>query len=192
MSNIETLIIKQIFKNPNGSAGKTIEYSGEELTCSILRDKVINAKYAGLVSGGKEAGIVPNFKRTEENLPGEEWREHTSTKLLISNLGRVKTPDGKLQDQEDKDGMLGYLQLTNWKGIQNDGSFSFAKLKLEYVYQLVAETWLEKDEEGQKEFGNDRWEVHHITNNGYDNRPENLIWLKQRLHQAIHALKPKC
>lgn len=183
MRDIETLVIKQIFKNPDGTSGKIIEYATKELAYSILPNDVIDAKY--------KAGITPYFQKEEENLPGEEWRQHEKTKLQVSNFGRIKTPDGTLQKQQNKQEkqkeIIGYLELADWKKVEKCLGFKFSALKLEYIYQLVAETWLEKDEKGQKEFEG-RWEVHHITNNGYDNRPENLIWLKHGLHQKIHSL----
>jgi hypothetical protein len=51
------------------------------------------------------------------------------------------------------------------------------------VYRFVAETWSEGPNDTLD------WEVHHITNNGYDNRPENLIWIKSRLHKQIPTIK---
>jgi hypothetical protein len=51
-----------------------------------------------------------------------------------------------------------------------------------HIYRLVAETWLEcpfEDSTG--------WVVHHITNDGYDNTPNNLIWVTKEQHTGkIH------
>lgn len=189
MCDLETLVVKQIFKSQTSPVGKVIEYSGLELACLILDENVINAKYRGLITDKKNANIVPYFERKDDCLSGEEWRQHEKTKLWVSNFGRVKAPDGILLEQTDKNKKVGYLQLKNWKEIETRYMFKFDKL--EYVYQLVAETWLEKDEEGQKEHWNEKWEVHHISNNGYDNRPENLIWLKRKIHKKIHNEKIK-
>ena len=51
-----------------------------------------------------------------------------------------------------------------------------------YVYQMVADAWLEDyiydETEGH---------IHHITNDGYDNRPENLILVSATEHKKIHS-----
>lgn len=49
-----------------------------------------------------------------------------------------------------------------------------------YVYRLVADAWLE-NYECYKSIG----VIHHITNDGYYNRPENLVFLSD-WHSFIH------
>lgn len=93
--------------------------------------------------------------------------------IMVSNYGRVKI-DGIIEEQEDQSGKTGYLQLKKYPG-------------LGMIYQLVAETWLEKPTENCPDCILD---VHHITNNGYDNSPENLIWLNRCDHSRIdHKIK---
>lgn len=93
--------------------------------------------------------------------------------IMVSNFGRVKI-DGIIEEQEDQSGKTGYLQLKKYPG-------------LGMIYQLVAETWLEKPIGICSDCILD---VHHITNNGYDNGVENLIWLNRCDHSRIdHKIK---
>ncbi|MBD5440838.1 MAG: HNH endonuclease [Treponema sp.] len=110
------------------------------------------------------------YNSEADSLPGEEWRtlpndEHYS----ISNMGRVKYNDAIVQ-QDDAE-KTGYLKLNVDKKLKVDHSVK--------VYTLVAKAFL-----GKKE--GDGYDVHHIDNNGYDNRPENLILLTRAQHNAVH------
>ncbi len=49
----------------------------------------------------------------------------------------------------------------------------------ELVYRLVAEAWCEKPSPAYTD-------VHHIANNGTDNRAENLLWVTKEQHAEIH------
>jgi hypothetical protein len=51
-----------------------------------------------------------------------------------------------------------------------------------YVYRFVAETWCQCPDDAQGR------EVHHISHNGYDNRPDNLIWINKGLHRQIPTI----
>ena len=42
---------------------------------------------------------------------------------------------------------------------------------------------------GKDEYEGDGSVIHHIDNNGYDNRPENLIWLTEEEHNQIHSTR---
>lgn len=110
------------------------------------------------------------YNSEEAGLPGEEWRtlpndEHYS----ISTMGRVKYND-VIVPQDDTE-RTGYLKLDVDKKLNVDHSVN--------VYTLVAKAFL-----GKKE--GDGYDVHHIDNNGYDNRPENLILLTRTQHNAVH------
>ena len=110
------------------------------------------------------------YNSEEANLPGEEWCDlpgysHDS----ISNMGRVKYNDTIVQ-QDDAE-KTGYLKLDVEKKLGVDHTVN--------VYALVAKAFL-----GKKE--GDGYDVHHIDNNGYDNRPENLILLTRTQHNAVH------
>lgn len=111
------------------------------------------------------------YNSEEATLPGEEWRELPNCKKYsISTMGRVKYDD-KIVPQDDAE-KTGYLKLDVDKKLNVDHSVP--------VYRLVAKAFL-----GKKECNG--YEVHHIDNNGYDNRPENLILLTRTQHNAVHC-----
>lgn len=121
------------------------------------------------ISERKREG-AKRYNSEEVNLPGEEWRtlpndEHCS----ISTMGRVKYND-VIVPQDDTE-RTGYLKLDVEKKLNVDRYVN--------VYTLVAKAFL-----GKKE--GDGYDVHHIDNNGYDNRPENLILLTRTQHNAVH------
>ena len=121
------------------------------------------------ISERKREG-AKRYNSEEVNLPGEEWRtlpndEHYS----ISTMGRVKYND-VIVPQDDTE-RTGYLKLDVEKKLNVDHYVN--------VYTLVAKVFL-----GKKE--GDGYDVHHIDNNGYDNRPENLILLTRTQHNAVH------
>lgn len=93
----------------------------------------------------------------------------------MSNLGRIKVNNKLLEQKQEKHGYLFVNLFSN-------------KLKY-YVYRLVGETYCPCP----VEITNRDWQVHHINNNGYDNRPENLIWVNTIEHRTIdpYPLKRK-
>lgn len=116
----------------------------------------------------KRDGAV-RYNSEVESLPGEEWRELPNCrKYSISTMGRVKY-DKDIVQQDDAE-KTGYLKLdVDKKNVDHSVP----------VYTLVAKAFL-----GKKE--GDGYDVHHIDNNGYDNRPENLILLTRTQHNAVH------
>jgi len=97
-------------------------------------------------------------------------------KIKVSNYGRVNF-NGILQKQIDINKLAGYLYLADYKELMvKSANFNGA----EYVYNIIAETWLEKPPEETNLI------VHHISNDGYDNRPENLIYITRELHAKIN------
>jgi hypothetical protein len=92
-------------------------------------------------------------------------KECQNIDIEVGNLGHVRI-DGKIVEPYEKDKGYFYVKIKN---------------NVEYlVYRLVAETWLECPVEDSLD-----WQVHHIINEGAD-VPENLIWIKKCLHDAIH------
>ncbi|GHV17171.1 hypothetical protein FACS189493_4310 [Spirochaetia bacterium] len=111
-----------------------------------------------------------------ENLEGEMFKKYPDTYLdsdkksiEISNFGRVKL-DKKIVPQyvPDDDENL-YVDIP---GIRTK--------RREKVYRLVAEIWCENP---NIDFYN---QDHHISNNWYDNRKENLLWVTETQHARIH------
>jgi len=122
---------------------------------------------------------IPIHKnQNTELLEGETFKKHPKKDVEVSNLGRVKHGDCILEQYDPQNN--GYLFVD----IKNTG-----KTISEKVYRLVVETWLESPdlkelpEVKKSECHNT---VHHISNNGYDNRIENLMWVTQWQHAMIH------
>jgi hypothetical protein len=111
------------------------------------------------------------FEKYPKNINISYWgfREYlrkTTDIIEVSNLGRIKI-NNKIQEQ--KEIKYGYLFIDT------------IDKKPYYVYRLVAETWCPCPVEETNKF----WQVHHITNNGHDNRPNNLIWVNANEHRVI-------
>ncbi|GAB6392982.1 MAG: HNH endonuclease [Treponematales bacterium] len=87
--------------------------------------------------------------------------------IEVSNLGTVKINGTVVKPFEKNKGWL-YIKICD-------------KIPEYPLYRLVAETWCEFL--GEDTVG---WEAHHISNDGYDNRPENVIWIKKEEHQQVH------
>jgi hypothetical protein len=113
-----------------------------------------------------------------ENLEGEMFKNYPYPDVDLdadmkgietSNLGRIKV-DKKIVPQyvPDDDENL----YVNFPGIRTK--------RREKVYRLVARTWCENP---NIDFYN---QVHHISNNWYDNRKENLLWVTETQHAKIH------
>jgi tetratricopeptide (TPR) repeat protein len=106
-------------------------------------------------------------------LEGEIFKKHSKKNVEVSNLGRIKSGDHILKQYDPKKNGYLYVDI-------NDNP--------EIVYRLVAETWIERpdhsEDPAEKEFYYNT--VHHISNNGYDNRIENLMWVTEWQHAMIH------
>lgn len=121
----------------------------------------------------KDAG--ESFKKLNSNNK-EEWRFLTEPgykKYAVSSLGRVafyKNQEYHIIFQDDyKDD--GYLRLKPDDDYNVDRSIE--------VYKLIAMGFL------GKKIG-DGYDVHHKINDGYNNKPENLLLLTRNQHNAIH------
>lgn len=160
-------------------------------------EQIINGKpnkaysLEGLQKELKPIKEYPFQKTNYEDLKGEQWKPyknlemikgqynqnhyigkeyHNIKKLEVSDLGRVRVTyvDNKKEILHQSDDIeIGYLRLPKFPGFGN-------------VYRLVAETWLEKDND-------ERNIVHHIDNDGYNNKVENLVWVTAEEHAKIHS-----
>lgn len=126
----------------------------------------------------------------EESLPNETWVQLSQknwTCYSVSNLGRVKI---------NKDGKDHILKLMNEKlpnGEEHQGYLIFDKQYAEerqlrvgnnyHIWNLIAMGFL-----GRPPFypRGEELHVHHIDNNGYNCRPENLILLTPEQHNFVH------
>ena len=122
-----------------------------------------------------------------ENLPGEIWGRLSQKgweKIFVSNQARIKylKDDGDFeflnQDEDPSISDFGYLVIDPEKKYPE--LHKLISIGYPRVYKLVAMAFLGKDE-----YEGDGSVIHHIDNNGYDNRPENLIWLTREEHNQI-------
>jgi hypothetical protein len=90
--------------------------------------------------------------------------------IEVSNYGRIKINDNIAKQIEEKNGWF-YIKITETVNYP--------------VYRLVAETWCKCFFEDST----DNWQVHHLSNDGYDNTPNNLIWIKGNFHNKIRTPK---
>lgn len=163
------------------------EYTDEEF-CNVYNDLWNKAKYhygdkpdEGLENKNKEAFYnSKTFTDTttpelNEGTKKEEWKSLKNisgyTKYSVSDFGRVKWND-KIIKQDDVSSK-GYLKL------DPDGENNRIDHQVN-VYTLIAMGFLGKEE-------GDKLDVHHIDNNGYNCRPENLVLLKRNQHNAVHS-----
>ena len=117
------------------------------------------------------------FERYPQNINIAYWNFRSFLSkcgdiIEVSNFGRIKINNIIQQQKEIKYGYL-FIDLLNNQPYN--------------VYRLVAETWCPCPVEET----NRHWHVHHITNNGYDNRPENLIWVNSAEHKIIDPCPAK-
>jgi hypothetical protein len=139
----------------------TTVYSIEELRSMI----VVNEEGVGyeplLSPSGK-----PIFQDDCDCFRGEVFRIDPETKAEGSNFGRVRM-DGVILKQYPKAG-----KADDWLcvDIQKYG-------KGIHVWRVIAGAWCQKREGANI--------VNHINNNGFDNRPANLLWVNQTEHSAI-------
>ncbi len=173
--NIDSLNQQIIAKSKLKNVRSTIKeaeriYKNKEL---VLSTNSIRKCYeqitAYLNADNKEFNITQ--KRQTENWKTcnhfQENKRHKNKNVEVSNFGRVK--------------INGIIAIQNNTAIDN-GELYIKEFGISLkVWTLVAKTWLKKPQDD-----NCIYDVHHITNNGCDNRPENLIWLKREYHNKIN------
>lgn len=113
-----------------------------------------------------------------KELDGEHFKDafkYFGFPVQVSNFGRIRYKSSILKQEDNleshSNGGWLWLNCPELKVLHHT-----------YVYQLVTDTWLGPNPGNKK----DGWyHRHHINNNGYDNRPENLIWLTPEEHSKI-------
>jgi len=135
-----------------------------DLTVEELKERILSKPYKPFEIDG-----IPVFMNMDNKLLKDEiFKKHPELSVEVSNFGRVKfnknilpqTPD------ENKPEPNGYLLVK----FENESKL---------VYRLVAETWCDR-------FDPKYNTVHHISNNGMDNRVSNLLWVTPEQHREIH------
>lgn len=169
---IMSKIVKYYYTNEKYDTFKLEEFSIEELNKKIIPTTEINKKYKIITSCEISSDLyLDNLKNNYNIDPKKEfWRKYSDNEYIeVSNFGRVKFQK-RLLGFKDIAPLSGYLKCSP------DESN-------EFVYQMVAKTWLLKP---KNSCTNCMYEVHHISNDGYDNRVENLIYLTKCEHLQIN------
>ncbi|MBP3710364.1 MAG: HNH endonuclease [Treponema sp.] len=147
-----------------------------------IRQLIENAKE--FASKKEEAAAkhtsAERYNSKAEKLSGEVWKpiqQQGWSKYEASNKGRIRW-NGQLIKQDDElkgeSKHIGYLVL--------DRERRYSVNHYCYVYTMIAMAFLGKKPD-------DGLHVHHINNNGYDCRPENLILLTRKQHAKVHSRK---
>lgn len=146
--------------------------------------KFIKDKYAKIYNYPEEEIPVELIKEVFGSETKEKWvpvADYKKEDFLVSNYGRIKhrSPiDGEYhlvyQDEDDCDLYKGYLRPQKYI----DGSVY--KGSKNYSYHFIAYGFF-------KELYGEKLDIHHINNNGYDCRPDNLILLEPREHSKAHG-----
>lgn len=165
-----------------------IIFNFDALQKAICSEKSINDYYIAI---GPDNWLWLN--NSKKNLPGELWQECKNFPgYSASNFGRICDNNGNILQQYEE----------SYKNYSPDEIVKLLKTNAEhvgwlcvdvgpnggaqYVYKMVADAWLEYDK-------NAGLEIHHITNDGYDNRPYNLIPLDAETHKKIkHNIYNNC
>lgn len=183
----------------------------EELRKSVVNSESINNYYC--TDKHKSAWLFADTEKSE--LDNELWRKCKSYKyydyeIYASNHGRIRVEvDTKTikicelyeeisknpKKEEYKEQLTKPLFNALIKNQENHIGYLIAKIPDAikknvrheyfgpYVYQMVADAWLE----GYTYNPKTNKQIHHITNDGYDNRPENLILVSATEHEKIHS-----
>ncbi|MBQ9494390.1 MAG: HNH endonuclease [Treponema sp.] len=124
--------------------------------------------------------FAARYNSKAEKLSGEIWKtieQQGWSKYEVSNKGRVRWNRQLIKQDDEQKGKLnhiGYLVLDRDKRYKVNHYC--------YVYTMIAMAFL-----GKKP--GDGLHVHHINNNGYDCRPENLMLLTRAQHAKVHSCK---
>ncbi|MGI5846155.1 MAG: hypothetical protein ACOX7D_03175 [Alphaproteobacteria bacterium] len=168
-----------------------IKKKNKEWTLDDLKNAVIKAddinKYYSEDKDGK-AWLFTNT--TDDKIYDDEvWKACKSenyTNIEASNYGRIKI-DGKICPPYDSELFKQDTPINKeiFKCMSEECKKYVGNLKVlaskPPVHQLVADAWFPNYtiKNGNKV------EIHHITNDGYDNRPKNLICLPGNEHRSM-------
>ncbi|MBO7642839.1 MAG: hypothetical protein J6S74_01755 [Alphaproteobacteria bacterium] len=152
----------------------------DTLQASIYSAQSINDYY---IADGFKHWVWTNMS---DEIPGEKWKQCSKNYpgCSASNFGRIRK-DGRILEQYEEH----YPDYTPKQILQLllAGATNVGWLCVDagprggavYVYTLVADAWLNFEHKTGIE-------IHHKSNDGYDNSPDNLIALDTDTHKKIN------
>lgn len=176
------IIVQEIYINDESNETIKNETIKKEYTISELKDLIaptflINSYYAKCPS----RYWIWQYK---EELECEKWRDCPNyPQYKASDYGRIKANNDIIIPYEKyyKKDYTGEQLSTLLKKDLNNNNVGYLLVKPDLsVHQLVADAWL-KPFRGKIPNG-DNLEIHHISNDGYDNNPHNLIYVLKTTH----------
>lgn len=204
----KTVVEQKIYKYKQGEESKTNTWTIGELKNAVVNSESINNYYK------RSSSIDIITDTSPQKISREKWRKCKNYKyydyeIYASNRGRIRvevdtktikicelyeeisksTKKEEYKEQltkplfnilvKNQEKHIGYLLAKIPDDIKRNANHEYFG---PYVYQMVADAWLEDyiydETEGH---------IHHITNDGYDNRPENLILVSATEHEKIHS-----
>lgn len=120
-------------------------------------------------------GLDESFVEEWETVPDWFFTKYSIAALQyeVSSLGRLRIGEKYLKQEAYKDG---YLVIST-----DNPNCPEAKNHSVEIYKFIAAAFLGKLHH------TDTYNIHHIDNNGYDCRPENLILLTPEEHSKVHG-----
>lgn len=184
------IIVQEIYINDESNETIKNETVKKEYTISELKELIaptllINSYYA-------KYPFQYWIWQYKENLKYEKWRS-------CPNFPRYETSDyGRIRDAKTKQIIPQYegqkdTKTQNYiyenadqvvKAIEKDPNISnigWLQANGYSVHTLIADAWLVKPKDKTN------LQVHHISNDGYDNTPYNLIYLTSEQHKNVHS-----
>lgn len=177
-----------IFIDETSDSAVSRTFTIKELQMQLVQARLINEFYANC-----NPDKIPWQRQEEDNYINikEQWRPcHGKYDIYeASDCGRIRLkgmPDEILEQHERKyphtkisdlleilkdtpdNAEVGYLYVNTPEGAVD-------------VHTLIADAWLLKCDD-------ETYQVHHISNDGYDNSPWNLIYLKKEEHEINSSI----
>lgn len=129
-----------------------------------------------------DAEFKKNTKELESRIihktKTEGWKKYRDTNYYVAKSGAIIYSETPI-NSDDSIGYENYYKCLDWI-MTNDGPAVkfYGKGQLLPVHKIVAETFKPIDCQ-------EKYEVHHIDGNSYNNSIENLIWLLKTNHRSL-------
>lgn len=177
---MRTNIPQVIFTDETSDHTVSRTFTIKELQMQLVQARLINEVYTNC-----NPDKIPWQKTDNYANIKEQWRpcHGDYDKYEASDCGRIRlkgTPDGILEQHEKKYPNIKINDLLQiLKDTPDNAEVGYLYVNIDEkavdVHKLVADAWLKCDDDKH-------YQVHHISNDGYDNSPWNLIYLKEEEH----------